>query len=94
MITTHTLSHLLKKLKLAGESTYTEVGGFPALITALNQRTEASENVLKLHAGDAISGTLYYALFQRRSRRGNDESCLFLTHLHWVTMNLMMETLA
>ncbi|MDC5839471.1 5'-nucleotidase C-terminal domain-containing protein [Vibrio europaeus] len=60
-------SHLepsTQKLKLAGQSTYTEVGGFPALITALNQRTEANENVLKLHAGDAISGTLYYALFK------------------------------
>ena len=53
-----------QKLKLAGQSTYTEVGGFPALITALNQRTKVSENVLKLHAGDAISGTLYYALFK------------------------------
>ncbi|WP_070966565.1 NAD nucleotidase [Vibrio sonorensis] len=53
-----------QKLKLAGQSTYAEVGGFPALITALEQRTEANENVLKLHAGDAISGTLYYALFK------------------------------
>ncbi|WP_087026527.1 5'-nucleotidase C-terminal domain-containing protein [Thaumasiovibrio subtropicus] len=53
-----------QKLKLAGESTYAEVGGFPALVTALNQRAAANENVLKLHAGDAISGTLYYALFK------------------------------
>ena len=60
-------SHLepsTQKLTLAGKSTYTEVGGFPAMISALNQRTEANENVLKLHAGDAISGTLYYALFK------------------------------
>jgi len=60
-------SHLepsTQKLKLAGQSTYAEVGGFPALITALNQRTKANNNVLKLHAGDAISGTLYYALFK------------------------------
>lgn len=53
-----------QKLKLAGESTYAEVGGYPALVTALNERTAAHENVLKLHAGDAISGTLYYALFK------------------------------
>ncbi|WP_238322362.1 hypothetical protein [Vibrio mexicanus] len=53
-----------QKLKLAGQSTYAEVGGFPRLITALEQRAEANENVLKLHAGDAISGTLYYALFK------------------------------
>ncbi|KJY67914.1 5'-nucleotidase C-terminal domain-containing protein [Vibrio nigripulchritudo] len=53
-----------QKLKLAGQSTYAQVGGFPALVTALNQRAEANENVLKLHAGDAISGTLYYALFK------------------------------
>ncbi len=53
-----------QKLKLGGQTTYAEVGGYPALITALNERTEANENVLKLHAGDAISGTLYYALFK------------------------------
>ncbi|USD66792.1 NAD nucleotidase [Vibrio sp. SCSIO 43136] len=60
-------SHLepsTQKLKLAGKSTYTEVGGFPALVSAMNQREAANENVLKLHAGDAISGTLYYALFK------------------------------
>lgn len=53
-----------QKLNLAGQPTYTEVGGFPALVAALNQRTDANQNVLKLHAGDAISGTLYYALFK------------------------------
>lgn len=53
-----------QKLKLAGQSTYAEVGGYPALVTALNERTSANQNILKLHAGDAISGTLYYALFK------------------------------
>ncbi|CZF82134.1 NAD 5'-nucleotidase precursor [Grimontia celer] len=53
-----------QKLKLAGKSTYAEVGGYPALVSALDQRTNANDNVLKLHAGDAISGTLYYALFK------------------------------
>ncbi|MFC5076990.1 NAD 5'-nucleotidase precursor [Vibrio thalassae] len=53
-----------QKLKLAGQSTYAEVGGYPALVTALKERTAANKNVIKLHSGDAVSGTLYYALFK------------------------------
>ena len=51
-------------LTLAGQTTYAQVGGFPAVVSALNERAAANTNVLKLHAGDAISGTLYYALFK------------------------------
>lgn len=38
-------------------------GGFPMMVTLFNQLATDSEHVLKLHAGDAITGTLYYSLF-------------------------------
>ncbi|MCB9765171.1 MAG: NAD nucleotidase [Alphaproteobacteria bacterium] len=38
-------------------------GGFPRLISLFAAREAASNNVLKLHAGDAVTGTLYYTLF-------------------------------
>jgi 5'-nucleotidase len=43
-------------------------GGFPRLVTAINQlHLEASNSgrdVLRLHAGDAITGTTYFTLFE------------------------------
>lgn len=52
------------KLKLAGEKTYTKVGGFPRVAAAIkNLRTEHKDAVT-IHAGDAITGDLYYALFK------------------------------
>lgn len=43
-------------------------GGFPRLVTAMNElHLEASSNgrdVLRLHAGDAITGTTYFTLFE------------------------------
>ena len=38
-------------------------GGFPMMVTLFNQLAAEGEHVLKLHAGDAITGTLYYSLF-------------------------------
>lgn len=38
-------------------------GGFPR-ITAKMAELEAQRNVVKIHAGDAITGTLFYTLFQ------------------------------
>ncbi|WP_419812388.1 NAD nucleotidase [Bacterioplanoides sp.] len=38
-------------------------GGFPLLKTLIDEREAQAEHVLKLHAGDAISGTLFYTLF-------------------------------
>ena len=42
-------------------------GGMPFFASLIEERTEANENVLKLHAGDAITGTLYYSLFAGRA---------------------------
>jgi 5'-nucleotidase len=38
-------------------------GGFPLLVSLLDQLSATRTNVLRLHAGDAITGTLYYSLF-------------------------------
>lgn len=40
-----------------------EYGGFPMLVSLFDTLAGQSQNVLKLHAGDAITGTLFYTLF-------------------------------
>ena len=39
-------------------------GGYPKLITLFKKEEKASQNVLKLHAGDSITGTKYHTLFK------------------------------
>ncbi|WP_028299119.1 NAD nucleotidase [Oceanospirillum beijerinckii] len=39
-------------------------GGFPMLVSLFNELALSESNVLKLHAGDAVTGTLYYTLFE------------------------------
>ncbi|MEE1673757.1 NAD nucleotidase [Agarivorans aestuarii] len=51
-------------LNLAGEETRVSVGGFPKIVAKINELAAAKDNVLKLHAGDAITGDLYYTLFK------------------------------
>lgn len=51
-------------LMLAGESTRVEAGGFPRVVTEFDELAASQTNVLKVHAGDALSGTLYYSLFK------------------------------
>ncbi len=50
---------------LGGVTTETELGGFPRVVTKFDEleAEHAGENNLKLHAGDAITGTLFYTLF-------------------------------
>lgn len=38
-------------------------GGFPMLVDLFHTISNQHDNVLKIHAGDAITGTLYYTLF-------------------------------
>ena len=38
-------------------------GGFPMLVSLFNQQDTQYANVAKVHAGDAVTGTLYYTLF-------------------------------
>jgi len=50
-------------LLLDGEPTQVSFGGFPQLVTAFGELARGADNVLKLHAGDAMTGDLYYTLF-------------------------------
>lgn len=39
-------------------------GGFARIVTMMNDMVAANPNTLKLHAGDAITGTLWYSIFK------------------------------
>jgi 5'-nucleotidase len=47
-----------------GVETKFPLGGFPRVVTKIEELVSSAENVLKLHAGDAITGTLFYTLFR------------------------------
>lgn len=53
-----------RSLMLDGEPLQVSFGGYPRLVAAVRHFEAESEHVLKLHAGDAITGDLYYTLFQ------------------------------
>ena len=44
--------------------TKVNLGGFPAFTKRIKQIKDSKQNVLVLHAGDAVSGTIYYPLFE------------------------------
>ncbi len=53
------------ELNLNDENVTMTIGGFARVVGAFKElETNASSPVLKLHAGDAITGTLYYTLFK------------------------------
>lgn len=61
-----THSHLApvpSSVTLDGEKTYLDMGGFARLATKARQVLAENENVLLLHAGDAVQGTLYFTRF-------------------------------
>lgn len=51
-------------LTLGGERTRVAVGGFPYVVTKINELAASGGNVVKVHAGDAITGDLYWTLFK------------------------------
>ncbi len=51
-------------LSIGGNSTRVRSGGFPAIVSTFDKLSKGKSNVLKLHAGDAITGDLYYTLFK------------------------------
>lgn len=51
------------EISINGVPTRVEAGGFPRL-TTLFKASQGLPNLLKLHAGDAITGTLYHTLYQ------------------------------
>ncbi|TGD73004.1 bifunctional metallophosphatase/5'-nucleotidase [Mangrovimicrobium sediminis] len=62
------VSALDLRTELADGSPIQEVevtyGGFPLLVSLFDRYDTPFSNTLKLHAGDAITGTLYYSLFK------------------------------
>lgn len=61
-------------LTLAGATTRVEMGGFARVTALFNSLSAEADNLLKLHAGDAITGDLYYTLF-----RGEADAALMNT---------------
>lgn len=51
-------------LTLGGAGTATKTGGFPNVISVFKELEAKGGSVLKLHAGDAVTGDLYYTLFK------------------------------
>ena len=51
-------------LKLDGKSTRVRSGGMPAVVAKMKQLQATNRNVLKLHGGDAVSGSLFFTLFK------------------------------
>ena len=58
-----TTNTTVQELTLDGVATQVEMGGF-ARQTAVFKSLAGTPNLLKLHAGDAITGTLYYTFFK------------------------------
>lgn len=54
-------------LVLGGEKTRVSMGGFPQLVTLMDEQAKTSTNPILLHAGDAMAGTIYYSLFKGAS---------------------------
>ncbi len=51
------------ELKIDGVATRAEIGGFPR-IAALFKDSGSLPNLLKIHAGDAMTGTLYHTIYK------------------------------
>lgn len=52
------------ELTLDGQPTRVSLGGFARISSVFKQLEASTPNLLKLHAGDAITGTLYYTFFR------------------------------
>lgn len=53
-----------------------DAGGFPRVASAIQELEKSSKNVLKLHAGDALTGTLY---FNRAGKDGEADAAMMNT---------------
>lgn len=52
-------------LNLNGTSVRNDIGGFAKVVTQFRELEAKHKNLLKLHAGDAITGTMFYSLFRK-----------------------------
>ncbi len=55
------------KLKQNDKLETVEVGGYPRLITKVKELANNDQNILKIHAGDATTGDLFYTLFEGKA---------------------------
>ena len=55
-----------QELLIDGEKVYSPLGGFGQLIT-LFKSLDGTKNLLKLHSGDAITGTYFYQLYEGKT---------------------------
>lgn len=51
-------------MEFNGKSTDVELGGFPRVVSKIKEISQTGKNVVKIHAGDAMTGDLYYTLFK------------------------------
>jgi 5'-nucleotidase / UDP-sugar diphosphatase len=54
-------------LKIKGETVKVELGGMPRLKSALDDLRSENSNVLVLHGGDMVQGTLYFARYDGKA---------------------------
>ncbi|WP_231284761.1 metallophosphoesterase [Leptotrichia hofstadii] len=54
-------------LKLNGKTVTVHIGGLPRVAQAIKNFRQGNKNTLVLHAGDALTGTLYYTLFEGKA---------------------------
>ena len=55
-----------QELLVDGQKIYSPLGGFAQLIT-LFKSLDGTNNLLKLHSGDAITGTYFYQLYEGKT---------------------------
>ena len=54
----------LQELTLNGVATQVDLGGFSRQTTLFRKAEAEKKNLLKIHAGDAVTGTLYYTFYK------------------------------
>lgn len=71
------------KFVINGKPTAVKIGGYPEVVNEINKmRKNSSRKPLVLHAGDAITGTLYFTLF----RGSADAEMMNLTKFDYFTL--------
>ena len=70
-------------LNLDGKSTRVRSGGMPAVVAKMKELEASKANVLKLHAGDAVSGSLFLLYLKAKQ--------MPLLWLKYALMHLLLE---
>ncbi|VWL84775.1 NAD nucleotidase [Oceanivirga miroungae] len=68
--------------KIEGKKTRVKIGGYPEVVSIIKNLKKEHKNTLVLHAGDAITGTLYFTLF----RGSADAKLMNLTGFDYFTL--------